>query len=137
LKIRHKVWFGRARAAAWLLVGAGAQVFGLADSVALVWWASVYANVESGFATAEGADDRKVLDELRAVRAELAEQRALLAALVDHQGQERGQGEAQGAEPAQVDPGDHDTERGQAEEDGGGDQEDDSDHAGYIPRRES
>jgi hypothetical protein len=81
VKIRHKVWFGRARAATWLLVGAAAQALGLTDSVALVWWASVYANVESGFATAEGADDRQVLAELRALRAEIAEIRDDIRAL--------------------------------------------------------
>lgn len=81
MKIRHKVWFGRARAAAWLLVGAAAQLVGLTDSVALVWWASVYANVESGFATAEGADDRQVLAELRALRTEIAEIRDDIRAL--------------------------------------------------------
>jgi hypothetical protein len=61
------VLFGRARAALWLLAGAAAQAFGLTESVALVWWASVYANIESGMATAQAADDRGVLREVRAL----------------------------------------------------------------------
>lgn len=78
MKVRHKVWFGRARAFTWLAIGAVAWLLGATDSVALIWWASVYANVESGFATAEGADDRAVLAELKAIRAELAEIRNAL-----------------------------------------------------------
>jgi hypothetical protein len=67
MKTPRAVWFGRARAAAWLLAGIAAQVLGLTDSVALVWWASVYANIESGMATAQAADDRGVLREVRAL----------------------------------------------------------------------
>jgi hypothetical protein len=71
VKIRHKVWFGRARGVLWLIGGLLALLFGVTDSVALVWWASVYANAESGFATAEGADDRAVLEAIAELRAEV------------------------------------------------------------------
>lgn len=70
-----KVWFGRARAVAWLVVGAIAFFTGHTDSVALVWWASVYANAESGFATAEASDDSAVIEEIRSLRRELREGR--------------------------------------------------------------
>lgn len=79
MKIRHKVWFGRARAVLWLVIGLAAWLAGSTDSVALVWWASVYANAESGFATAEGADDRAVLSELQALRTELQDLTDLVA----------------------------------------------------------
>jgi hypothetical protein len=71
MKTPKAVVFGRTRAIAWALIGAGAQVFGLSDSVALVWWASVYANIESGMATAQAADDRGVLREVRALAEEV------------------------------------------------------------------
>lgn len=78
MKTPRAVWFGRARAGAWLLAGALAQVFGLTDSVALVWWASVYANIESGMATAQAADDREVLREVRALRGDIARLESIL-----------------------------------------------------------
>lgn len=77
-KTPRAVWFGRARAAAWLLAGLLAQVFGLTSSVALVWWASVYANVESGMATATAADNREVLQEVRALRGDVARLESIL-----------------------------------------------------------
>jgi hypothetical protein len=78
MKTPRSVWFGRARAAAWLLIGAVAMLFGATDSVALVWWASVYANIESGMATATAADDREVLAELRALRGDVARLESIL-----------------------------------------------------------
>lgn len=70
---RWKVWFGRARALAWLGVGLVVFLLGATDSVALVWWASVYANAESGFATAEAADDGAVLERLDRIERMLRE----------------------------------------------------------------
>jgi hypothetical protein len=72
MKTPRAVWFGRARAAFWVAAGAVAWLTGHADSVALVWWASVYANIESGMATATAADDREVLAEVRALRGDVA-----------------------------------------------------------------
>lgn len=76
MKTPRAVWFGRGRAAFWVLAGALAWATGHADSVALVWWASVYANVESGMATATAADNREVLEAVRALRAEVKALRA-------------------------------------------------------------
>jgi hypothetical protein len=61
---RAKVWFHRSRAIAWLIVGAVTFALGLADSVALVWMASVYANAVSDWGAAEAADDRAIHERL-------------------------------------------------------------------------
>jgi hypothetical protein len=63
-KTNWKVWFGRVRAIAWLIGGLVALLAGATDSVALVWWASVYANAESGFATAEASNNKEVMEKL-------------------------------------------------------------------------
>lgn len=55
-----KTAFARGRALLWLALGVLSWPLGWMNSVALVWMASVYANVESGFATGEAADDREV-----------------------------------------------------------------------------
>lgn len=59
-----KVRFARLRAAFWTLLGLASVPLGWANSVALVWAASVYANVASEVAAAEAADDHVVLDRL-------------------------------------------------------------------------
>lgn len=64
MSARTKVWFHRSRAIAWLVVGAIAFALGLADSVALVWVASVYANAVSDWGAAEAADDRAIHERL-------------------------------------------------------------------------
>lgn len=64
LSTKQKVLFGRIRAAIWLAIGLASFPLGWANSVVLVWIASFYANAESGFATAEGADDRDVIEKL-------------------------------------------------------------------------
>lgn len=64
LSTSGKVRFGRIRAMVWLAVGLVSFPLGWANSVVLVWIASFYANAESGFATAEGADDRDVIAKL-------------------------------------------------------------------------
>lgn len=78
MKTPWPVWFGRARAAAWFVGGVVAMLLGKTDSVALVWWASVYANIESGMATAQAADDREVLAEVRALRGDVARLESIL-----------------------------------------------------------
>lgn len=67
MDVRRKVWFHRARALGWALLGAVSFALGWQNSVALVWGASVYANVVSDLGAAEAADDRKVLDHLRRI----------------------------------------------------------------------
>lgn len=64
LTTKQKVLFGRIRAAIWIAVGLASFPLGWANSVVLVWIASFYANAESGFATAEGADDRDITAKL-------------------------------------------------------------------------
>jgi hypothetical protein len=59
-----RVRLARARAAAWVAVGVVSFPLGWAQSVVLVWIASVYANVASEMATGEAADDRAVTDRL-------------------------------------------------------------------------
>lgn len=71
LKIGHRVWLARARAAAWLVAGVVAWLTGGADSVALVWLASVYANIMSDLSVGAAADDRAVLEAIAALRAEV------------------------------------------------------------------
>lgn len=57
-----KVWFHRARAATWAVIGALSFTFGFANSVTLVWIASLYANVVSDWTAGEAADNREVID---------------------------------------------------------------------------
>lgn len=64
LSTSGKVHFGRIRAMVWIAIGLASFPLGWANSVVLVWIASFYANAESGFATAEGADDRDVIAKL-------------------------------------------------------------------------
>lgn len=59
-----RVRFARARAIAWGVLGVVSVPLGWANSVALVWFASVYANVASEMATGEAADDTKITDRL-------------------------------------------------------------------------
>ncbi len=63
-----QVWFFRGRALVWVAVGAWSFLAGQADSVTLVWIASLYANVATDLGGAAAADDRRVLDELAAIR---------------------------------------------------------------------
>lgn len=59
-----RVRFARVRAIMWALIGAVSFPLGWANSVILVWIASVYANVASEMATGEAADDKAVTDRL-------------------------------------------------------------------------
>lgn len=58
------MWFHRSRAIAWVVVGVLSFVYGWQNSVALVWLASLYANVVSDWTAAEAADDSAVLEKL-------------------------------------------------------------------------
>ncbi len=68
-----KVWFHRSRAIVWALLGIVSFPLGWANSVALVWAASVYANVLTDVGAAEAADDRQILERLDRIEALLAE----------------------------------------------------------------
>jgi hypothetical protein len=80
LSTSGKVRFGRIRALVWIAVGLVSFPLGWANSVVLVWIASFYANAESGFATAEGADNRALLKELDRHRKQLERIENLLTA---------------------------------------------------------
>lgn len=59
-----RVRFARARALTWIIIGVISFPIGWADSVILVWIASVYANVASEIAAGEAADDDRVIQRL-------------------------------------------------------------------------
>lgn len=69
--VPRRVWFHRISAVAWLAFGVMAFAFGWATSIALVWAASVYANVKSDWGAAEAADDTDMRDMLENVLARL------------------------------------------------------------------
>jgi len=86
-----RVRFARLRAIAWAVVGIISFPLGWANSVVLVWIASVYANFASELAAGEAADDEAVLSEVRALRADVDNLRDMLhsiirtkAGIVDH-----------------------------------------------------
>lgn len=62
--MRRKVLLNKLSAAGWAVLGAVSFAFGWQNSVALVWLASVYANVKTDWGTAEAADDRAVIERL-------------------------------------------------------------------------
>lgn len=74
---RWKVWFHRSRAVVWMIVGALSFPLGWANSVALVWVASLYANVVTDIGAAEAADDRTILARLDRLEELLIELREL------------------------------------------------------------
>ncbi len=61
---RWRVWAHRIRAIGWAIAGAISFPLGWANSVALVWFASVYANVMTDWGAGEAADDREVIERL-------------------------------------------------------------------------
>lgn len=77
------VWSYRVRAICWAIVGAISFPLGWSSSVALVWCASVYANVLTDWSGGAAADDRAVLDELCQARAENAQILTALAQLTE------------------------------------------------------
>ncbi len=68
-----KVWFHRSRAILWAVLGLVSFPLGWANSVALVWAASVYANVLTDISAAEAADDRQILERLDRIEKMLAD----------------------------------------------------------------
>ncbi|MCX5066638.1 hypothetical protein OOJ91_12190 [Micromonospora lupini] len=74
---RWKVWFHRSRAVVWMAVGALSFPLGWANSVVLVWVASLNANVVTDIGAAEAADDRNVtarLDRIERLLNELVDE---------------------------------------------------------------
>lgn len=72
-RLDRKVRFHKWSAVAWVAIGIISFVMGWQDLVALVWVASVYANVKSDLGAAEAADDREVLARLDRIEALLNE----------------------------------------------------------------
>lgn len=59
-----RVWLHRTLALAWVAFGVLSVLMGWQESVALVWFASVYANVYSSWSAAEAADDHALMGRL-------------------------------------------------------------------------
>lgn len=76
--MRKRVWFNKISALAWLVAGLASFPLGWAYSVAFVTIASIYANVKTDWGTAEAADDSAVLDEIKQLRADVADLRELI-----------------------------------------------------------
>jgi hypothetical protein len=66
------IWFHRSRAVVWVIVGVISFPLGWANSVVLVWIASVYANISGDIGAAAAADDRAVIERLDRVDLRLA-----------------------------------------------------------------
>ena len=77
-KRKLKVWFHRSRAIVWAVIGAVSFPLGWANSVVLVWIASLYANVATDWGSGEAADNRELVDLLRQV---VAQNKEILARL--------------------------------------------------------
>jgi hypothetical protein len=65
------VWFNRASALAWAVLGVIALPLGWANSIVLVWLASAYANAKTDWSTAAAEDNREVLEAIAALRQEV------------------------------------------------------------------
>jgi hypothetical protein len=66
------VRFHQLRAALWAVAYIVTVAVGIHDSVALVWFASVYANVVSDLTAAAATDDKAVLTAIHELRDEVA-----------------------------------------------------------------
>lgn len=78
MNAQRRVWFHRSRAIVWAIIGVISFPLGWANSVVLVWIASVYANVVSDLGAAEASDDRDIcerLDRIENLLADLLERR--------------------------------------------------------------
>lgn len=78
MSARRRVWFHRARAVAWAIVGTLSFPLGWANSVVLVWIASLYANISTDWGAAEAADDTDLRREIEQLRMSVDSQRAQL-----------------------------------------------------------
>lgn len=59
-----RVWLHRTLALAWIAFGVLSVLMGWQESVALVWFASVYANTVGHWSASEAADDHTLTDRL-------------------------------------------------------------------------
>lgn len=62
--MKRRIWFHRSRAVGWVLLGIATFIFGLQDSVVMVWIASVYANVVSDWTAGEALDHKDLTKRL-------------------------------------------------------------------------
>lgn len=65
------IWFHKARAFGWAILGGISFLLGLQNNVAMVWIASVYANFFTDWGAAEAADDRALQEQLQRIEAKL------------------------------------------------------------------
>ncbi len=71
MSVTPRVWFHRGRSILWVVVGVASFVWGFANSVMLVWIASLYANVVSDWGAAEAANNTEVLEAIAQLRKEV------------------------------------------------------------------
>lgn len=65
--MKRRIWWHRSRAIFWIVLGAIAFRFNWQNSIALLWLASVYANVESAWSTAAATDDSDLIARLERI----------------------------------------------------------------------
>lgn len=82
MKRGWRVWFNWISAGLWLCFGIVSFPLGWANSVALVWIASVYANTKTDWGAAEAADDHAVLERLDRIERLLLRDRRVRRRLV-------------------------------------------------------
>lgn len=111
----RRVRLARFRALFWAALGVLSFPLGWASSVVLVWIASVYANVESGWGSGEAADDTAVTAQLDTIKAIMTDRLDVLEAKMDHL---LAAGETRGAAAEQEPP--HDDQGGGDGHVGGG-----------------
>lgn len=70
----------------WVVGGVLSFVFGWANSVALVWVASLYANVVSDWTAAEAADNSHLIEQLEVLMGKSKPQRAAKVAAMRRKG---------------------------------------------------
>lgn len=75
----RSVVINRAMAIGWVIAGIVSFPAGWAYSVAFVTIASIYANAKTDWSTAEAADDRAVLAEIKELRTEVRQLRKLIS----------------------------------------------------------
>ena len=72
--MKWRSYFHKARAIAWIVFGVVSFAFGWAESIALVWAASVYANASSDWTAGEASDDtllQEINERLKRIEARL------------------------------------------------------------------
>lgn len=67
------VWFHKVRGIAWGVFGLVSFIFGWQNNIALVWFASVYANALTDWGAGEAADDRALQEQMNRIEQQNAE----------------------------------------------------------------